>query len=229
MRWHWIAAFGALLLAAPAQADITARFAQTSRPPMVVEVRDNGDSRITVNDGFYLRRDGAAYMILSDTRGTFAARQEDFVALIRELMGAAPELQPPGDSQVSLGRQGEETVGGRRGTRFRLKFVGSANPEETLDVVISDDPELAPVGRAMEAQLAPLLSASMTGTPGLFQGLADLMARGTVIRFGFLWELESVATGPVDAAAFELPGPVLSGEALRERLGTLEPTEPGTD
>ena len=83
-----------------------------------------------------------------------------------------------------------------------------------------------PVGRAMSAQLGPLLTASMGSTPGLSQGLADLMTRGTVIRFGFVWELESVETGPVDAPGFALPGPPLSGEALRERLENLEPRQP---
>ena len=226
MRYGWAAALCATLLAAPAQADIMARFAQPNGLPLVVEVRDNGDSRIVVNDGVYLRRDGASYMILTDASGTFVARQEDFVGFMRALLGAAPELQAPSDSPVSLGRQGEEVVAGRRGTLFRVKFVGSASPEETMDIVISDDPELAPVGRAMAAQLGPLLTASIASTPGLSQGLADLMARGTVIRFGFVWELESVETGPVDASGFALRGSPLSGEPLRERLENLQPRQP---
>lgn len=215
MRWGWIAALAALLAAAPVQADITARFAQESGPPITVQVRDNGDSRIVVTDGVYVMRDGVAYMILTDPRGTFVTRQEDFVALMQELLTAVPRLPGARDPVPGVEEQGTETVAGRTGTIFR---VGAPGSTDTIDFVISEDPELAPVGRAMATLLGPLLTASMESTPGLGAEMTGLFARGTVIRFGFMWRLDSVDMAPVAAAGFELPSAPIGREAVRARF-----------
>lgn len=223
MRWGWIAALAALLAAAPAQADITARFAQSDGPPIVVQVRDNGDSRTLVTDGVYLIRDGVAYMILTDPRGTFVTRQEDFVALMRELMTSISGLPGTRDGPLAVEEQGPETVAGRAGTIFRVGAPGSA---DAIDVVITEDPELAPVGQAMVTQVAPILTASLESMPELGEALMGLFARGTLIRFGFIWQLDSVDTAPVAASAFELPSAPLDRAALRARLENPGSSQP---
>lgn len=216
MGVRWIAALVAMLATAPAQADITARYAQRGDRQIIVEVRDNGDSRITVNDGVYVSTGGATHMILTDARGTFVARQADFVALMEEMMRVVPRQQGATGDSFAIGERGMETIAGRTGRVLRIG--ARASQTDVMDVVVSEDSELAPVGRAMATLLAPILVASTQGTPGLSDAMTGLLQRGTVLRFGNVFTLESVGTAPVSPEGFLLPSAPLSREALRERI-----------
>ena len=215
-RVRWIAALVAMLVAAPAQADITARFAQRGDRQIIVEVRDNGDSRITVNDGVYVSTGGATHMILTDARGTFVARQADFVALMDELMRIMPLQQGAAGDSFAIEERGTETIAGRNGRVLRIG--ARASRTDAMDVVVSEDSELAPVGRAMATLLAPILVVATQATPGLSDAMTGLLQRGTVLRFGNVFTLASVDTSPVSPRGFILPSAPVSREALRERI-----------
>lgn len=215
MRFGWMMALLMLAAADPALADITARFRQGEGPPIVVQVNDRGDSRMTVTDGVYLSRNGADHMVLTFREGTVVARREDFLALIAEFSGAQNRAAPPADNRVEISEQGSETIGGRTGTIYR---IGTAGRNDSIDLVISTDADLAPIGRVFQYQFLPMLAAQGVSPPGLAAAMTDLLSRGALLRFGALFQLEAVDMAPVPASTFELPAAPVSRDVLRARI-----------
>jgi|ERR1044072_1239153 hypothetical protein len=212
-----LAAFSALLLSAgPALADITARFAQPDEPPMVAQVNDRGESRIEVADAVYLTTGGVTYMIVEDAQGRFVARQEDFLALMSELLAAFPADSPPAPAPLEIVERGTETLAGRTGTVFRIS--DPRRPSEPFDMVISTDPELAPLGRAVGSVIGPFSVTVSRAMPAFGAAVSELAGRGTLLRFGPLWRLERIEIAPVPESTFALPGAPLDRDALRARL-----------
>jgi len=150
---------------------------------------------------------------------------------------------------------GTETVGGRRGRVYTITpvmapaepsptpaapvmsagphghdFDGPEADEEnalppSFQVVISDDPELAPVGREMARlfESGTILIEALLGTmPGAVAEVRRLLAQGTLIRFGDQMRLRSVGHEPVPESAFALPGPVLTRAQLRARAPQMQ-------
>lgn len=216
------AIFTVLLIAAPASADITARYAQwNGEPPMVVQVSDSGESRITVTEAVYVTTGGVDYMILDDAQGQFVVRQQDFLGMMADLLRASPAATPPSAPPPAIAESGTETVAGRAGTLFRLS--DPRQPSDTFDLVISTDPELAPLGRAI-GSLVGVFGITLSRTsPGLGAAFSELVGRGALLRFGPLWRLESVEVAPVPRSAFALPSAPLSPEALRARFRVDRP------
>ena len=216
----FLAALLILVLASPAQADIIARFRQPDGGQlMVVEVNESGESRMTVTHAVYVTTGGVTYILLTDPQGSFVVRQSDFMALLGSLRGAAGRPDAPaGDRGVTITEAGSETLAGRAGTLFRLSRP--QQPTDSLELVISTDPELAPLGRAMAGHIAPFFTAMSSGIPGLAPAASELIQRGALIRLGNLFQLESIDTAPVPPSAFALPSAPLSPEALAARLGT---------
>ena len=216
------AIFAALLIAAPASADITARYAQwNGEPPMVVQVSDIGESRITVTEAVYVTTGGVDYMILEDAGGQFVVRQQDFLGMMADLLRAAPAAAPPGAPPPTIAESGTETLAGRAGTVFLIS--DPRHPSDRFDLVISTDPELAPLGRAI-GSLVGIFGITMSRTsPTLGAALSDLVGRGALLRFGPLWRLESLEVEPVPQSAFALPSAPLSPEALRARFRVGQP------
>jgi len=164
-------------------------------------------------------RDGVMYMVLNDAQGSFVVRQQDFMALMAELLGVGGRSEAPaGGNRVAIVQTGSETLAGRAGTVFRLS--PPQHPADSVELVISADPELAPLGPAMAGHLAPFFETIGRATPGLSAAMVELMARGTLIRLGDLWRLDSVVIAPVAPSAFALPSAPIDREALAARLGT---------
>jgi hypothetical protein len=218
--------FALLLLSSPALADITARYRQMIEPgEVVVQANDRGESRMTVTDAAYVTTAAGTHMILTDRQGTYVARQDDFLSLLDALSRATqPDAQPAASRPLAIREEGSETVAGRTGTKFRISLT-----EESVDafeVVISTDPELAPLGRVVAAHFAPFFRTTTRAMPGLAEAVTDLLGRGTLLRFGPLFQLESLDAAPIPASAFALPSAPLSREALAARLSL--PSSPMT-
>jgi hypothetical protein len=219
MRFGWIAALAALLAPASAAADVTARYRQASgEPDMSIQVNDRGDSRMTVTQAAYVTKDGITYMVMSDAQGIFAVRQEDFLALMAEVLAATDPADPPANaSPITITEAGAETVAGRAGRLFRI--APSANPSDMFEVVIGEDADLAPVTAVAVRHLAPFFDTMNRSTPGLAEAIREVLGRGALLRFGPIFQLDSVDAAPVPASAFELPSAPIGREALAERLG----------
>jgi hypothetical protein len=217
------AALLALLLANPAFAAVTARYSQSNgEPPVVVQISDNGESRVTVTEAAYVTTGGIVYMIMSDPHGQFVVRQDIFLGLMDEMLRATRPATPANDSRLAIAEHGTETIAGRTGALFRISMPG--NPSDAFEIVVSADPEPAPLGRAMMALLIPFSTTMSRETPGFAAAFSDVLGRGTVLRLGQMWRLESVDTGPVPPSAFAIPGAPLSRDELLARLRANAPS-----
>lgn len=211
-----------LLLAACSPAkpeDMTARYARDGQPPLVAMSAANGDSRVLAGDTLFLRKGDREYVVLHDAAGTFSARIEDALAVFgedRANMPAAPRVQP----EYALTEGASETVAGVRGRLWK------GHPREvpslaSFEGVVSSDPALAPLGRAlaMQTRFAVLRNSADLGGPGNFEkAMIELFEKGAVLRFNRILTLERIDKAPIPAAMFALPEPLLGRDALRARL-----------
>lgn len=229
-----IAAIGALLIGGAASAaDITARYVLPAigNAVMIVEADDHGNSRISVDDETaVITTNGVAYVVGDDSEGRFVVRREDMMAVVRELarqMVGAPNLPPEPSAALSRlpapTEAGTEIVAGRPGTRWIIQ--PDAPPEgDVMDVVLSADPELAPIGRALAAQFDESSSGVGAGvgplglTGNVPPPVKALLGRGTILRYGRMARLESIAMGPIADSAFTLPAAPLSRADFAARL-----------
>ncbi len=208
----------------PAHADITAEYYIWGiiGPTMKVQVADNGNARVEMGGHLAaIQRDGVLYLVRGDASGPFVLRKGEFDRIQAQLEDGAlfPSEEMEGARIVEAG---EEVVGGRRGTVLLLEGPEDRAQDQTqgpgrdMAFVVSPDPDLRPVG-AVVAQIF-----GGTGMPGSAAPpaiLADLHARGTLIRMWFMLRLERTHNEPIPPAAFDLPGPIVSGEEARARLG----------
>lgn len=212
---HLLALAILFLFARPALADVTLRYAQSGNDAAItMRADDAGRVRMDVTGGYYLFLDGVSYLVLNDSQGTFVCLQSDFVDLLNSLqMAPAPSGTLPA---AAVSEHGTEVVAGRLGERFTIGSPGETR--DVLDVVISRDPDLAPIGRAMAVQFPPFFAAVGGRVPGVGDALAGLLRRGTMLKLGTIFQLQAIDRAPIAAGAFVLPGRLISREALRERV-----------
>jgi hypothetical protein len=162
-----------------------------------------------------IRRDGVMYLVRGDAQGRFLLREDEFerieAQLQRERGPAFPEADIRGASIVEAG---EEVVGGRRGIVLLIREADGRVNAQDMAFVVSPDPELRPVGEIV----ARIFGRAPDSFP-LSNLIADLHARGTLIRMWFMVRLERTSREPIPPGAFDLPGPIVSGEEARRRLG----------
>lgn len=245
----------ALGLAAPALADVTARYTVgpppappappaahgTAAPPPIAPVApvamvtiaadDHGQARIDASGGsenaVFITREGVGYFSVPGPHGRLIGRQADLLAFITQMGGmmrdgpGAAGIQRMAARRVEIAERGTETVAGVRGTVYALTMVDGATRAPPVEIVLSTDAALAPVGREIlrmvDAGRGPI-TAIMGTEPQMVTGIRDLLGRGTPIRIGTMFRLASVSTDPVPGAAFALPGPVLTREELMAQI-----------
>ncbi len=186
----------ALLLAAQAQADTRGVYS-TPDGEFTIEYRDDDHIRFSLpEDGFLLITEGEAYALHRDGGQWFAISGKQ----IREMAQA----EASGDQVrvTALGQQ--ETVAGITGERYRVE-VGDEWADEWRDdgeVVLSDDPRVRDMGRAMERMAE------------LFGNVNDQAGFGDVIgidpgQYGVLradeMELTAISTERLRDRNFQLP------------------------
>lgn len=215
------AAFALLAVscAQPEPEDLTAHFSKTGGQPVTVEAAANGDARVVAGDETYLRLGGMDYIVMRDSRGPFVARAEDLFALLTE-DPATPRPQPDYVTAVA----GDETIAGIKGKIWKIhpKDVPSL---PTVDAVVSSDPALAPMGKAIAAHLRALIirNSTMMGAPGnLEKAMIALGEKGAVLRFGTVLRLERIDRAPIAKDKLKLPSAPLDRAALKARLAAPE-------
>lgn len=219
MPYRLLASSAALALAAspPANADTTAVYRARDRGvETTVEQTDSGNVRSSLNDrGAYLLSVGdATYWIAQHQGKTVVQRLDDVSAVMREQERDAEALPKP---TGVLEERGVLTINGWAGKAYFL--VGGGGPASPIPVaVISDDPSLAPVGRAMARrfdmlrQINPMLRQSAFGDK-----LRELLNRGTALSLlGDV--LVSVSNDPIDPFRFRIPAKPDSLSQIRSRF-----------
>ncbi|MBC9032878.1 hypothetical protein IAG41_10785 [Sphingomonas sp. JC676] len=203
----------------PALADITARYAiGEGKQMLVVEIDDSGDSRVGV-DGIFsvIRRGGVDYVALDMPDKRIVARLDDAIKVLKTRVSsdAKEPLFVTGGAEVQ--------VAGYVATSWQFGPQG----DEMLDVALSADLELVPVGELLR-RLADSALLALEGTviPASSQfgpRLHELLAKGTPVKIAPLIELQSLDHKEIDPHRFDLPGPVASAEALQKALGSDAP------
>src|SRR5690349_1799793 len=97
----------ALLVAAPALADVTVRYRvkDQATKQIVLAVADSGHARFDSGDGSVLIvRDGIGYFASSDRQGPFVGRLDDGIALITEFVGGLMQMMQALEAQAAANR-----------------------------------------------------------------------------------------------------------------------------
>lgn len=203
---------------APARADITAEYYVWGviGPTMRVQVAAGGNARVEMGGRLAaIRRDGVMYLLRSDARGQFLLREDEFNRIEAQLQRDQRSPVPEADLRgVGIVEAGEEVVAGRRGIVLLIREADGRVNRQDMAFVVSRDADLAPVGEIVAA----IFGRAREGFP-LSNLIADLHARGTVIRMWSLLRLERTSSEPIPPGAFDLVGPILGGDEARRRLG----------
>lgn len=244
------ALFG-LGIAAPASADVTARFSSADHIGATISVGVDEAGQVRAEAGplndpdqrvLLITRGGTPYFSAADAHGRFVGRQDDMLAVTAEIMRAAIPVAARGAlgqmarARIEIVEGGTEMIAGRQGRVYRLQAIlppapvpaggqagasgAAADTPPPFEVVISDDADLAPVGRELARLFAsggPLVEALLGSAPEAMAQVNALLARGTPIRIADQFRLRSVSTESIPDSAFALPGPVLSRAQLAAR------------
>ena len=214
------------LLPLPALADVTARYA--AGPSIVtVEAADNGDSRFEIDAEIQLwiiRHDGVDYAVTRDSAGVERVTRADGVMAV-----LFSTQNPPPYPRFDAIEGGPGTLAGYPGTLWRFGPHG----EEPVELLMSSDPRLVPVGNVFRQLVALLAGAANTEVDA--DAFRQMFARGTPLRIEsveqlgpdehpqLLIALESVGFSRIDPVRFALPGPVIPAEDFVKLLPSLVP------
>ena len=217
-----------------AAADITARYVlpTVNNAVMTIQADDHGNSRTSLDgNNALVVTAGVAYFVMTDEEGLVVVRRADMMAVMadaaREMTGAPdvpagamPELPDPSPTAA-----GSETVAGFPGRRWSVAPDRPGDPGDTT-AVLSDDPGLAPIGRAVAVQFEAfefgLGTGYSVGPGGLIiygsPAALALLRSGTLLRYGNVARLDSVSRAPIPASTFALPGSPLTRVEFAARL-----------
>ena len=235
----------ASVLAAPAQADIAARYKTNDENAvmnmeMTVEADNEGNVRTQMAHlgAYFLLSDGELFQVANSESGLFVVRVSDLMRVQGEIaqemfQNPPPEMDLP---KQSFAPMDPEIVSERQGIGYGI--VSDDYPEPRYaSIVVSDDPALAPLGDAVvRSHQAMASSASAWGSMGTMLGMMNeemlaVLRKGAPLRLMKL-ELTDISTEMIPAERFELPAEPLTIEELRARLSprveeppTLPPSE----
>ena len=191
-----------------------------------IDVADNGSARIAElgSADYGLLIGGEFYVInIEDGKPTVARLKDVATAMdkvlppiFKGLFDKASAAMPKTRLTVEPGGPG--SAGGRDGRIYHVKGMDSGEPGKVTDFLISDDPELKPVGAALEQ----FMNAAMVPAAPLIGAMAaemiaetrTIFALGTPIDAGGRFRLDSAAKADLPAEAFALPAKPQTVEQL---------------
>jgi len=209
----------ALLAASPAAAGTRVTYTGTSEPKeLVVEIADGGgaarvsvpgrdDYGLLIGDQFYLVKPRDGKLEVARIADVAAALDRVMPPIFKNLFGAMGEAIKA--TPLDAVRRGSKTVGGIAGDIWLVRGLDDSKPDAATEVVVSHDPALAPVGRALAAffegsmvMMRPLLG---RGAAVMVAQNRQLFALGTPIASADRFTLAKVETADEPAARFVLP------------------------
>ncbi len=228
MRRASLLGFALALAPLPAAADVTATYS-VGKSQLTIEVDDSGDYRAEIPGKFALLRHGSDEFILITHNGKVSATRSDiFFELLKT---KAPKNAPTGSPMATMHfvtTQGkDEVVAGRKGSNWQIAPEGQG--PVTLAMVVSADPQLAPVGTVFHRSIARALDgfAPFFGNNmGFRDQIVAVFAKGTVLRLAGPENivLQKVSGEEIDAGRFAAPAELLDSAAFDAALD--EPTQP---
>ena len=227
---HAIVLLLAILAPAPALADLTVTYAAPRAIfTMTIEIASNDDLRVDVGipGSYFIMRAGHGYFITPTPSGPVVMRVEDIAAVVAEHIAKTDphfrdEIGAVHHPEPRLVEKGTVVINGRTGSAWYLKMEnGQLSPKP--ETVISHDPALAPLGRAMAMQLE--MSAAMMGTmvgTSSSDPMEDILKTGAPLSFAGA-ELKTVNAAPIPSGRFELPAEPATLDVVRK---TMTPATP---
>lgn len=216
----------------PAWADVAARYEQGDDNAVValnmtIEANDSGDVRFQMRNlgGYYLLREGTMYLVQKDADSFIVMRLDDVMTVQNEALGKMgwkkPEINDDDFPKSSFAPMSIEIVGGRSGMAYGMVRDTGESPTYA-SMVISDDPALAPIGKAMA--LAQDQMFKSMGNMGLMLGqvnedLRERIGRGAILRMMSV-ELTDVSFDQIPDDRFALPTTPMTLEELRAATDT---------
>lgn len=223
------AAVGTAILfgAGTAQAGLRAVYIDVREAKQLqIDVHDNGDARIAEvgSEDYGLLIGGEFYIVDVEGKKATVARLKDVATAIdrvlspifKGLFDQAAEARPKVALTIEPGDPG--SAGGREGRVYHVKGLDSSKPDKPADYLISSDPDLKPVGAALEQFMnaaivpsAPLLGSMATEMIGETR---TIFALGTPIDVDGRFRLNLASKAAFPSAYFRLPAQPQSVEAL---------------
>lgn len=212
--------------ALPATTDVTAVFASSRGWQIVIEVAADGPIRITEKSRghfearYTLIRDGRYYEVSPGPGGPIAITAEAADYQFRQGTRRGDLMVSGGRTALKrkpeLVQQEQVRIAGYMGTRYSL----STRPSDS--VVVTDAPELKPLGMAIDRLFSQMDSRGHESGLDAFRPL--IASRGVLSFFGEL-ELKQVSFEPIDPRRFALPANVtdLADVAESESGGQTHP------
>ena len=216
-------------IAAPADAGTRAVYDRPdNKGTLTVEIADNGDVRVGPEDQtMYVLLIGDTSYVVSPTDGKpSVARLVDVAAafdkvmppMFGKLFGAAAEATKDVPSPIE--KIGPESVNGRAGIAYRFKT--GEDGEVQPAIVLSQDPALAPVGRAMGrfTEATMLLLAPLFGkaTENMVADMRAVLVLGTPLRGGDGMTLNSVEPADIPGSRVTLPAKPLTVDEILKSM-----------
>lgn len=214
-----------LFAAGPAWADTTAIYkSPTLGGEMTIEIAANGDVRATTGTrGDYVILHGdEVYMIFFTDKGPVVDRMSDVgAAMAAWIHDRMPEFakMPDGDGPAfKFVDGGVATVNGWAG-KIWYNGMGGDRLRADFSFVISSDPALADIGKAMLRQMeaSQQMMEEAMGKRGFADGALEVLRTGTPIRL-MTMELTTVSHTPIPAERFVLPAEPETREQVRARF-----------
>ena len=212
----------ALSLSGASRADTTATYAKAAANfTMTVKIAANGDIRGEMPGRTYYFVDGQDYFADRTSTGVFVARVDDLAKVmaekVAELSGnmGLPSSSPP---SLLLVRKGKVSINKWSGDAYYMQAPsGQVSPEPIT--VVSNDPSLAELGKAMERQFAKseemMRQVSKGHAPT--SNMAEILKLGAPIAFAGA-DLQSVSHDPIPKDAFVLPAPPAPIDEIRKKM-----------
>lgn len=220
----------------PALADVTARYTAGGKE-FVVEVDEGGNSRIDVEGKFaIIHRDGTDYIVVNDKDGTKVFELQAMVDLVKGIIPKNADEKAKA-MQFVLTPGAAAAVAGQQGAVWNLVMTegDAASKKKRVEMVVSADPQLAPVGNVFRRTIGTVtefFGAIFPEETGFTARLTEFFGKGTPLRItpveegatkpeGPLIEFKSLNTAEIDAKHFELPAPVTSADEILGAMGSM--------
>jgi hypothetical protein len=190
-------------------------------PILGVAADGAGHARVVIGAGHggmeMLTRDNVGYVFIVHGSEEIVGRQEDMLALMtigRQGAENREKIALLAQQRLEIVPGGTERIAGFEGRIYRLNLVEGERRSPPLELVISTDPRLGPVGRELlrfvDSLRAPIVAIAGS-EPQPYAAARALFALGTPLRIGD-FQMVSVDRRDLPDSAYALPGPVLGRE-----------------
>ena len=237
-----VALLAGLIASTPASAGLHVVYLDMEKAKQLqIDVADNGDARIAEvgSPDYGLLLNGEFYVIdVQDGHATVARIRDVATAIdavlppiFKGLFDKPGNIPPSERLKIEPGEAG--SAGGRDGRVYHVRGFDDLTPDKVTDYLISSDPDLKPVGIALEQFMnaaivpaAPLLGASARD---LIQETRSIFALGTPIDIGGRFRLNLAGKAAIPAGVFRLPAAPLTVAALTQAMKASMEKKPGAD